>query len=128
MLGIGLCVATRAQATNDNWIGIWHANAGGQPTGTLTLAADTGALGGTVVLDILCCEGEPPHVIASEPHVLMNPVAAGNILTFQVKMHRPDGTNAVASFEVKRSAADKATIHCVSCGAGAPVVELVKGL
>ncbi len=128
VLTIALCVTMRAQTANENWVGIWHANAGGQPTGTLTLATDTGALGGTVVLDILCCEGETPHVIASEPHVLLDPAVAGNTLTFQVKMRRPDGGSVVASFEVKRTAADKATIHCTTCGSDAPVVELVKGL
>jgi hypothetical protein len=45
-----------------------------------------------------------------------------------VKMRRPDGANVTANFEVKRTAADTATIHCVNCGAEAPVVELVKGL
>ena len=117
-----------AQTTSGDWVGIWHASVGGQPTGTLTLATDTGALGGTVVLDMVSDEGGQPHVIASEPHVLLNAAVAGSTLSFQVKMHRPDGATIVASFEVKRTAADKATIHCTTCGADAPVVEMVKGL
>ena len=121
--------AAVAQTTaGENWVGIWHANVAGQPTGTLTLATDTGELGGTVVLDMVNGKGGTSHVIASEPHVLLNPLAAGNTLTFQVKVHRPDGAIVVTNFEVKRTAPDKATIHCVSCGADAPVVELVKGL
>jgi hypothetical protein len=128
ILAIALCATVNAQARNEDWVGIWHANAGGQPTGALTLATDTGVLGGTVVLDIICCEGETPHVIASDPHVLINPQVAGNMLTFQVKMRRPNGGSVDASFEVKRTAADKATIHCTTCGSDAPVVELVKGL
>ena len=117
-----------AQSANDSWVGIWHANVGARPTSLLTLATDTGKLGGTLVLDMLCCDGDQtPHVIASDPHLLMDPVADGKTLTFRVRMHRPDGANVIASFEVKRTAPGKATIHCVSCGADAPVVELVKG-
>ncbi|MGA2910029.1 MAG: hypothetical protein ABSE36_20225 [Terracidiphilus sp.] len=128
-LAIALCATAKAQTTtNDDWVGIWHAEMGGQPTGTLTLATETGELGGTVVLDMVSDRSGTPKVIASEPHVLMNPVADRNRLTFQVKMQRPQGSGFVASFEVKRTATDKATIHCVNCGADAPVVELVKGL
>jgi hypothetical protein len=43
-------------------------------------------------------------------------------------MQKPQGSSFVASFEVKRTATDKATIHCVNCGADAPVVDLVKDL
>ncbi|MGO9326169.1 MAG: hypothetical protein ACLP07_16560 [Terracidiphilus sp.] len=129
VLAIVLCSTAKAQTTtNEDWVGIWHANAGGQPTGTLTLATDTGELGGTVVLDMVSDRSGTPKVIASEPHVLMNPIADSNTLTFQVKMQKPQGSSFVASFEVKRTATDKATIHCVNCGADAPVVELVKGL
>jgi hypothetical protein len=111
-----------------NWEGIWHANVGGQPASTLTLATDTGRLGGTFVLDMIGDKDGQPHVIASEPHVLLNPLVAGDTLTFDVKMRRPDGVNAQISFEVKRTGTDKATIRCVNCGAGAPVVEVVKEL
>jgi hypothetical protein len=119
--------ALEAQTVNSGWVGVWHANAGGLPASTLTLANDTGQLGGTFVLDMIGDEGGP-HIIASEPHVLLNPLVAGGTLTFNVKTHRPDGLNAVLSFEVKPTGADKATIHCTNCGAGAPVVELVRGL
>jgi hypothetical protein len=129
VLAIALCATAEAQtASDEDWVGIWHADVGGQPTGTLTLATDTGELGGTVVLDMVSDKSGTPKVIASEPHVLMNPVADGNTLTFQVKMQKPHGPIFVASFEVKRTAPDRATIHCVNCGADAPVVELVKGL
>ncbi|MGA3131599.1 MAG: hypothetical protein ABSD59_12405 [Terracidiphilus sp.] len=129
LAAIAACATTVAQTTaGEDWVGIWHANVAGQPTGTLTLATDTGDLGGTVVLDMVSERSGTPKVIESEPHVLINPLAAGNTLTFQVKMHRPDGMIVEASFEVKRTAPNQATIHCVSCGADAPIVELVKGL
>ncbi|MGA3101613.1 MAG: hypothetical protein ABSD61_07110 [Terracidiphilus sp.] len=129
VLAIALCATARAQTTaSEGWVGIWHANVGGQPTGTLTLATDTGELGGTIVLDMVNDRSGTPKVIESEPHVLMNPVADSNTLTFQVKMQRPQGSSFLASFEVKRTATDKATIHCVNCGADAPVVDLVRDL
>jgi hypothetical protein len=124
---IAACSLALAQpATNTDWVGIWHADADGLPTGTLTLATDTGTLGGTVVLDMVSREGGTPHVIESEPHVLMNPHVDGNTLAFQVKMKKPDGS-VVASFNVTLTSAGKANIHCVNCGANAPAVELVRG-
>jgi hypothetical protein len=128
VLAMAACATVTAQTTNQDWVGIWHANVGGQPSSTLTLATDTGELGGTLVLDMVSGEGGQPHVIAGDPHVLIKPVVDGNRLTFQVKMQKPLGPGFVASFEVKRIAADEATIHCVNCGADAPVVELAKGL
>jgi hypothetical protein len=129
VLAIALCATAKAQTTaSEGWVGIWHANVGGQPTSTLTLATDTGELGGTIVLDMVSDKSGTPKVIEREPHVLMNPVAGGNTLTFQVKMQKPQGSSFVASFEVKRTATDKATIHCVNCAADAPVVDLVKDL
>lgn len=129
VLAIALCAMARAQTTaNESWVGIWHADVGGQPTSTLTLATDTGELGGTIVLDMVSDKSGTPKVIERNPHVLMNPIADSNMLTFQVKMQKPQGSSFVASFEVKRTATDKATIHCVNCGADAPVVDLVKDL
>ena len=129
VLAIALCATAKAQtAASEGWVGIWHAHVGGQPTGALTLATDTGDLGGTLVLDMVSDKSGTPKVIESEPHVLMNPVADSDTLTFQVKMQRPKGSSFVASFEVKRTATDKATIHCVNCGADAPVVDLVRDL
>ena len=128
LMTVSACSMARAQtASNVDWTGIWHAEVDGQPTDTLTLATDTGALGGTVVLDMVSLEGGTPHVIESEPHVLMNLKADGSTLNFQVKMKRPSGTNVVASFTVTSTSVDKANIHCTSCGPEALVVELVRG-
>src|SRR5579872_4691053 len=126
--GAATAFASDQVASNDAWIGIWHANVGALPTGTLTLAADTGDLGGTVVLDIIGEKDGAPHVIASEPHVLLHPQVSGSSLNFQVKMKKPDGEIATPSFTVILTAPNKATIHCVNCGPDAPVVELTKGL
>lgn len=121
--------AVAQPSTNRTWIGIWNAHVNGQPTATLTLAADTGRLGGTVVLDMVSNEGGTPHVIASEPHVLINPRIHNNSLAFEVRMKRPDGALPnreliVVSFIVTRTPDGKAHIHCVTCGPNAPIVEL----
>lgn len=121
------CTLALAQSANhDNWIGIWQADTDGLSTGTLTLAADTGQIGGTIVLDMVSRDGGQPHIMESEPHVLINPRLANDRLSFQVKMKRPSGSIVTASFEVRRIASDKATIHCESCGPDAPVVPLMR--
>jgi len=127
LITIAVCTLANAQTANDAWVGIWYAHVIGQPTGTLTLATDTGELGGTVVLDIISGKGGTPHVIASEPHVLMNPHVDGNVLSFQVKTKRSDAT-FLADFTVTLVAPGKANLHCTNCGASAPVIELTKDL
>jgi hypothetical protein len=132
---IGLTIASAAiaagtfavaqAANNQDWVGIWHANVAGKPTGTLTLATDTGELGGTLVLDIVSVESGTPHVIASEPHVLMQPRVDGKVLSFQVKTKRTDAA-VLANFTVTLVSPGKANIHCLNCGADAPVVALTK--
>ena len=128
LIALLLCGVANTQTASDDWVGIWHANVGSLPTGTLTLATDTGSLGGTLVLDIISREEGEPQVIASEPHVLLNLSVSDRTLAFQVKMRLRDGGSVVASFEVKRTATDKATIHCTDCGRDAPVVELERSL
>jgi hypothetical protein len=123
---IAVCVpASGEKAATDDWVGVWNAHPGGEPTGTVTLATDTGELGGTIVLDIVSREGGQPHVIASEPHVMMHPRLAGSVLSFAVKMPRK-GELVEADFTMTVTAQDKATIHCTSCGPNAPTVELTR--
>lgn len=117
---------SRAQASaNGSWVGIWHATPDGLPAGALTLAADTGELGGTLVLDIISHDGGRTHVIAAEPHVLLNPHVDGNTLSFEIKAIRK-GALAPANFTVTRIAPDKAIIQCESCGANGPGITLTK--
>lgn len=127
LAAIAACAQAPAQlAVNQNWVGIWRAQVDGQPTDTLTLAMDTGALGGTIVLDMVSQEGGMPHVIASEAHVLLNPHLAGNTLSFQVRMAKPGGTAVLRRFTVTRTTPGKLQIHCADCGPGAPRVELTR--
>ena len=121
-----LCAGAFGQspATAD-WVGIWHAHPDGLPTGTLTLATDTGELGGTMVLDVISHEGGRTHVAAAEPHVLLHPRVNGNTLSFEVKTMRR-GVLAPANFTVTRTAPGQATIHCDNCGADSPGIALTR--
>jgi len=107
---------------NAEWLGVWHGELDGQPSVVLTLADDTGALGGTVVLNIIERENGAAHVVATEPHTLVNPHVEGEVLTFQFK--KPDGD--LLDFAVKRNADGEVTIHCVNCSADAPTVSLTR--
>lgn len=123
---IALCTGAFAQkAATEDWVGIWHAHPDGLSTAALTLATDTGELGGTMVLDIISHEGGQTHVIAAEPHVLLNPHVDGNTLSFEVKtIHK--GVLSSANFTVTRMAEGKATIQCKSCGADGPGIALTR--
>ena len=124
---ISFVVRAVAQSSgNAAWVGIWNAHLDGVPTGTLTLATDTGELEGTVVLDMISCENGVPHVIVRDPHALIEPHVDHDTLSFQVRINRRDGQVAMARFTVTRTGVDQASIHCLDCGGDAPVVKLVK--
>jgi hypothetical protein len=120
------CAASAQSSASSQWVGVWRTQFDGLPTDTLTLAADTGVLGGTVVLDMVSDEGGTPHIIMSEPHVLMNPRVDGSTLSFRVKMQKPDGPVVTRDFTMTLTSPGNANFHCVNCGPGAPVVSLLK--
>lgn len=123
---IALCAVAFAQkAAPEEWVGIWHAHPDGLSTGTLTLATDTGKLGGTLVLDMISHEGGQTHVVAAEPHVLLHPRVEGDTLSFEVKTTHK-GVLASANFTVTRTADGQATLQCQSCGADGPGITLTK--
>lgn len=127
VLALAACAPSAAQSVvNQNWIGIWQAHLDGQPTDTLTLAADTGEIGGTIVLDMVSNTEGTPQIIASEPHVLINPRTSGNRLSFQVRMIKPSGKSVMRGFLVTLKSPRTANIRCVNCGSGAPRVELTR--
>ncbi len=115
--------ASQSQSVNRaNWLGVWQGESDGHPSAVLTLADDTGELGGTLVLNRLKNEGGQARIVAVEPHVLLNPRSDGDGMAFQCR--KPDG--GVLSFSVRLIAANKATIHCLNCGPDAPTVEIVR--
>ncbi len=106
-----------------SWVGVWQGELDGQPGVTLTLAKDTGNLGGTVVLNMVSREGGTPHVIVIEPHLLMHPHVEGNTLSFQV-IRTKDSQEM--RMEVKFNDSEKAQIRCLNCGPDSPTTELVR--
>jgi hypothetical protein len=117
------CAAAAESAGIAQWIGVWQGKLDGQPGATLTLAQDTGDLGGTLVLNIVEKQnGGQAYVAASEPHTLVNPRLDGNTLTFAVR--RLGSSGGLMSFTVVLTPEGKARIHCTSCGNDAPVVDL----
>jgi hypothetical protein len=118
------CAATAETPVNAQWDGVWQGQLDGQPSVTLTLAEDTGELGGTLVLNRVEREqGQPAYVAATEPHVLVHPRLDGNLLSFGVR--KPNGD--LMTFKVVLTPEGKARIHCTTCGADAPQVDMTKG-
>jgi hypothetical protein len=115
--------ATAETPANARWDGVWQGQFDGQPSVTLTLAEDTGELGGTLVLNVVEKEDGQARVTAIEPHVLVHPRLDGNLLSFGVR--KPDGD--LFNFTVTLTREGKARIHCTDCGADAPVVDMTKG-
>ena len=124
-LGAAFLFAAASQsqsAIQVSWLGVWQGELDGQPSAILTLADDTGGLGGTLVLNLIKNKGGQARIAAVEPHVLLNPRSDGDDLAFQCR--KPNG--GVLNFSVKLVAANKATIHCLNCGPDAPTVEIVR--
>ena len=125
LLAATVWCAVSAQSSNFSpWVGVWQGELDGQPSVVLTLAEDTGTLEGTLVLNIINRDGGQPHVIAHEPHVLMQLRRDGSTLSFQLK--RIDGSTPPMEFTVKLAAPNSATIHCLNCGEDAPTVAIIK--
>lgn len=122
-LSTALLAATQPNASSD-WIGVWQGELDGQPSVTLTLAQDNGALEGTLVLNIINRDGAGPHIVAHEPHTLMQPHIDGVTLSFQLK--RIDGTSNPMLFHVEMTSHESANIHCLNCGDDAPTVKMTK--
>lgn len=109
-------------ARQANWLGVWQGELDGQPSVILTLADDTGEIGGTLVLNIIKNEDEHAHIVAAEPHVLLNTRGNADSMTFQCRKLK----GGMLDFSVKLVATGKATIHCLNCGPDAPTVEIVR--
>jgi len=113
------------QSSNpSDWVGVWQGELDGQPSVVLTLARDNGALEGTLVLNIISRDGGQPHIIAHEPHTLMQLHLEGARLSFHLK--RIDGSSRPMDFNVELTSHEHAKIHCLNCGDKAPNVEITK--
>ena len=115
------CLAHAVAESHGNWIGVWQAKVENQPGMTLTLADDTGELGGTIVFEVWNRDESRP--IAREPHPLMRVQIDGSVLSFQV-----DGCcnrSGVLNMTVELGKDGKAQFRCSNCGS-TEVTELEK--
>ena len=111
-------------STPSDWVGVWQGELDGQPGVVLTLAQDNGTLDGTLVLNIITRDGGQPHILAHEPHTLMQPHLDGSRLSFRVK--RIGASPVPAEFTVELTSHGHAKIHCLNCGDDSPTVEMTK--
>jgi hypothetical protein len=111
-----------AQSTKTIPLGVWRGSLDGLPGVTLTLADDSGEIGGTVVFYGI--NGEPRRVFAIEPHLLLHPKLEGSVLSFQVKLG--GDRTGLATVKVVFNTDSKAQIRCLDCGSDSPTTELTK--
>ncbi|HKF50086.1 MAG TPA: hypothetical protein VKB38_22165 [Terracidiphilus sp.] len=128
MLAAGVAVAQTAppvaqEPSRTAWLGVWQNDFDGQPGVIVTLADDTGELGGTVVLNMISRESGEPRVVGSVPHVMVHPRADNETLTFEVKT--PRAPRIMKQFVMVLKSDGTAIIHCPNCDV-APAVELTK--
>jgi hypothetical protein len=122
---LSVCTAAAQAPANAGWTGVWQGQLDGQPAVTLTLADDGGALGGTVVFNLVERQpGGEPHVVSIQPHLLLNPHVSGTTLSFQIM--RRDRSEEPMRFTVVTGDDGKTRIHCLNCGPDAPNAEIVK--
>jgi hypothetical protein len=110
-----------AQSPQNSLRGVWRGTLDGLPGVTLTLASDTGQLGGTVVF--YGVDGNAHKIVVIQPHLLLDPKLEGNTLNFQIKFGG-DRTGLARVTVVFNG--DKAQLHCLDCGADSPITELTR--
>lgn len=110
-----------AQSPKLSPLGVWRGTLDGLPGVTLTLANDSGEIGGTVVFNAI--NGDSHKILFIEPHTLLHPKLEGDTLTFQIKFG--GDRTGLARVNVV-FLADKAWLHCLDCGADSPVAELTR--
>jgi hypothetical protein len=116
------CAVWAQSVSHSSWLGVWNGQLDGQPGTTLTLADDTGQLGGTVVFNLVIKQDSIAHVVESDAHVLMHPRLEGDTLSFQV-LRASDAK--LLQIEAKFVDREKLELRCLNCGDG-PTAELVK--
>jgi hypothetical protein len=115
-------VSLQGQSGKAAAVGVWRSFDNGLPTVTLTLAEDSGEIGGAVVFYAI--DRESRRVLFVEPHTLLQAKLEGHMLSFQMRMggDRP----GLARVDVAFGTENKATLHCLDCGADSPTVELIR--
>jgi hypothetical protein len=115
------CGVQAATAGQESWVGVWQAKVENKPGMTLTLASDTGELGGTIVFEAF--DRMESRLVARDPHTLMHAHLDGKVLSFQV--NGCCGKSGIFNMTAEFTTEGKLRIRCANCGSDA-VTELEK--
>ena len=107
--------ALAAQTSNfEQWVGVWQGELEGQPGVTITLGRDTGDIQGTIVFNVVARnDGEQPHIIGHDAHVLTHASLDGSTLAFQV-IRLGDARDLHLTMRMTES--NQAVLDCSECG------------
>ena len=107
----------------ESWVGVWEGQLEGKPGVTVTLGRDGGDLQGTIVFNVVARgDGEEPHVIGHDAHVLTHVNLEGSTLGFHV-IRLGDGREL--HLTMRLTDGDKAVLECADCG-GPGATELAR--
>lgn len=118
-----MCAVVAENRDYSKWVGVWEGQLDGQPGVTVTLGHDAGDLQGTIVFNVVAGDnGEPPHVIGHDAHVLTHVNLNDSKLAFQVIRL---GDSHELHLAMKRTGDSKALLECADCG-GPGSTEMVR--
>jgi hypothetical protein len=96
------------------WVGVWEGQLDGKPGVTVTLGRDSGDLEGTIVFNVVARDnGEEPHVIGHDAHVLTHANLSGSTLAFHVIRM---GDARELHLTMRMTDSDKAVLECADRG------------
>src|ERR1700750_766732 len=112
VLSMLVCASFAQSTTNKVWDGVWQGDLAGQPSVTLTLAEESGQLGGTVVFNAISQENGTARVLEKAVH-LVHPQIQGNTLSFRV-VRKSDSKELAMAVLLLDS--HRARLQCTNCG------------
>lgn len=120
-LAISAAAAAGQSRPDAAWVGVWQAELDGQVSVVITLGNDPGAVGGTIVFNVVAKKDGPAYILGRDAHVMTNTRLAGDDLAFEVFRHS-DGRDL--HLTMHRNADDTAELECTECGS--PKVTLAR--
>jgi hypothetical protein len=98
-------------ASNARWVGVWEGQTKDLPGLTVTLGDDSGAVGGTMVNNVM----RDGVIVWHMAHVLLHPHVDGNTLSFEVKDDR--NPSELLEMSMQLAGESGARLLCPKCGA-----------
>ena len=118
-----MCAVVAENRDYAKWVGVWEGQLDGQPGVTVTLGRDAGDLRGTIVFNVVARDdGEQPHVIGHDAHVLTHVNLESSKLAFQVIRL---GDERELHLTMRLTDEGKAVLECADCG-GPGTTELAR--